>query len=110
MTLQPRKLYPREAAIVASLISAAPAKYWFLVDHLSEARVVPMDDGGMGSLRFDQTDPMGEEIAVTTFIDADGVPVSVSLNVTSRGRLYELDVFKADFSPLIRFPPILGPA
>jgi len=34
----------------------------------------------------------------------DGVPVSIVLNTDSTGSLYEVDFWKVDFSPLLRYP------
>lgn len=74
-------------------------------------RVQPMLDGGMGSLRLasgeavqeaDRT--IGRRVAELRFTDADGVSVLASLNVDQSGQLLELDFWKTDFSPLIRFP------
>ncbi len=67
-----------------------------------------MPDGGMGSVRFVQEPPeqriFGEQIAEGLFHDADGVPVSVALNIDQFDDLFELDLWKVDFSPLIRYP------
>ena len=38
------------------------------------------------------------------FTDEDGVKVIASLNVDSDGHLFELDIWKTDFSPLLRIP------
>jgi hypothetical protein len=52
---------------------------------------------------------LGHRIAELQFDDADGVPVIASLNVDQDGDLYELDVWKVDFKPVIRLsPPPLG--
>ena len=75
---------------------------------LSGAHVEQMPDGGMGSLRFLQENgpsrSIGREIAEATYVDEDGVPVEISINVDKDGELFELDMWKADFSPLLRFP------
>jgi hypothetical protein len=77
-----------------------------------------MNDGGMGSLRFvggvPESQKFGESIRQASFADEDGVPVSMSIFIDQQGRLYELDVFKADGSRLINFPneselSLLGP-
>jgi hypothetical protein len=77
---------------------------------LDKARVQDMPDGGMGSIRFVQGLPeeriFGEEIAEGLFHDADGVPVSVALNIDQFDDLFELDLWKVDFSPLIRYPDL----
>jgi hypothetical protein len=73
-------------------------------------RVRPMADGGMGSLKLAseeslQSDrPIGRRAAELQFVDADGIPVLVSLNVDRDGHLLELDMWKTDFSSLIRIP------
>ena len=66
--------------------------------------VEEMSDGGMGSLLFAGSVDrrFGECIGEAEFNDADGVLVSVALNVDQRGELFELDLWKVDFSPLQR--------
>jgi hypothetical protein len=70
-------------------------------------RVKPMKDGGMGSLAISPVDCNRKFGAVGSechFIDLDGVPVSVSLNLDQHGAPFEIDVWKIDFSPLISWP------
>ena len=69
-----------------------------------------MSDGGMGSLQFLPLRPsakMGAQASEVEFIDADGIPVLATLNLDQDGRPFELDMFKADSSKLIRVPAIL---
>jgi hypothetical protein len=47
---------------------------------------------------------MGSQLAQIEIAYADGVPVSTTLNPDAAGALFELDVFKGDFSPLLAFP------
>ena len=69
--------------------------------------VQPMNDEGMGSLLLfpdgitKETRLLGEQISEHQFTDEDGVAVIASLNVDSEGKLFELDIWKTDFSPLI---------
>lgn len=37
-------------------------------------------------------------------MDDDGVSVIIELNVDERDKLFELDLWKVDFSPLRRYP------
>lgn len=73
---------------------------------LATARVTDMHDGGMGGIRFVAPEPrtLGKAIAETQYLDGDGVLVSIVINMDSNGRLFELDFWKVDFSPLRRYP------
>ena len=94
-----RKLRPAERELIIAL---APG---FRVG-LDDALVAEMQDGGMGSIRF-----LGEidrcragSLAQAKYVDDDGVTVSIELNVDEAGKLFELDFWKVDFSPLHRYP------
>jgi hypothetical protein len=66
-----------------------------------------MDDGGMGSLRIGDARAgrkYHRAISSCHFDDADGVRVSVTLNVDDNDELFELDVWKVDFKPLCSWP------
>ena len=88
-----------------------------LIDYLSKKagldvkiealEVEELPDGGMGSLaigKFYESRRFGKEVASCQFSDSDSVVVSATLNVDEAGELYELDVWKTDFKPLIRWP------
>jgi hypothetical protein len=73
--------------------------------------VVPMDDGGMGSLSLfphgeatSKNRVFGAQVSELQFVDQDGIDVLASLHVDSQGEMFELDVWKTDFSQLISFP------
>ncbi len=66
----------------------------------------------MGSLELFLPDSpssrrFGSKVAELQFKDEDGVDVIASLNVDQNMIPYELDVWKTDFSPLIRIPDVL---
>ena len=70
-------------------------------------KVESLDDGGMGSLRFStasDSSHFGEGVAQTKFKDIDGVEVSATLYLDQDGELFELDMFKSDFSKLKKWP------
>jgi hypothetical protein len=106
-----RPLTRAEYEIVVKLVCNTPYEKKVLAQ-LRNAEVRDMPDGGMGSIQFcsgaltSSQRTFGEEIAEGAFRDADGTPVSVTLDLDDRGDLFELDVFKADGSPLIRYPDI----
>ena len=105
-----RELRNEELAVFKRMVSGTP--FQGKIDRqLSEMRVQEMPDGGMGSLKFYNGQPRseleyGKQIAEAAFQDADGVPVSLTLSVDKAGDLFELDVFKADGSRLVRFPAL----
>jgi len=69
--------------------------------------VEALNDGGMGSLRFSTSTEgsrFGESVAEVSFVDSDNVPVSAALFLDQNGQLFELDIFKSDFSKLQKWP------
>lgn len=104
-----RLLKDEERALLTVLITETP-KAAQLLGSLGGARVEEMNDGGMGSLRFYTSDVrprrFGEQLVGKEFVDSDGIPVMVAVNLDEHGDLYELDIWKVDFSPLKQFPTV----
>ena len=101
-----RQLRPDELAIIKKLV--AGTVFERTGPEFDSLLVGDAQDGGMGSLWFHKSSlekrRFGTELAEGLFHDADGVPVSVGLYLDQFGDLFELDVWKVDFSPLIRYP------
>lgn len=105
MTRPLRHLRADETRLLTKLLSDAGNVE--LAARLGAALVVEMDDGGMGSLKFVSnraTRKFGRQVSELQFTDVDGIPVSAALNVDDEGELFELDIFKADFSRLKSLP------
>lgn len=94
-----RKLHPAERALILELAPQCGVG-------LEDALVTEMQDGGMGSIRFlgGNDRHRARSIAEARYIDDDGVVVSIELNVDETDNLFELDFWKVDFSPLLRYP------
>lgn len=77
-----------------------------LLRQLERAQVRDMDDGGMGSLKFEGGEhrSLGSCLVEAKYLDRDGVPVSIALNSDANGLLYELDIWRVDFAPLQVYP------
>ena len=103
-----RALREEEEMFLRSVLETGPNPDSLLAD-LQGARVQEMNDSGMGSLRFIGSDKrrFGSIYAEVSFEDA-GVSVSAALVLDRAGKLFELDVFKADGSPLRRYPSASG--
>jgi hypothetical protein len=88
------------------LLEHLVAKATFVID--GELLVEDMNDGGMGSLllfaqhSISRERRFGRQVADCRFVDADGVDVIASLNLDEDGELFELDVWKVNYAPLIR--------
>lgn len=101
-----RRPTPDELRLLGELLNVAgleDREQW-----LAELHVRGMDDGGMGSLnlsnggREDQARQFCRELAAVEFTDADGVVVIATLYADMDGEPFELDMWKTDFSPLVR--------
>lgn len=102
-----RKLTEREIRLVSYL--ANKANYELHPNWLEDVDVMPLADGGMGSIIFTTPDTQDERRAETLisdceFKDIDNITVIASLYIDGNKKLYELDIWKTDFSPLIEIP------
>jgi hypothetical protein len=73
---------------------------------LVKCQIEPLSDGGMGSFRIGAADGrlMGKVASECHFTDSDGVEVLAALNLDQTGALFEVDIWKVDFTPLNRWP------
>ena len=98
-----RNLKPDEHALLILMLETASRPD--LVRQLDTALVSDMNDGGMGSLRFcSEATKMGSVLCEAESTDVDNVPLQLSVNLDEHGRLFELDIWKVDFSPLKSYP------
>jgi len=103
-----RTLNEAEIALIRHMLRGTAQKLEVGVS-LSTCLVEELNDGGMGSLRFDsqnQERVLGQDICREEFPDSDGVPIFVALSLDNYDELFELDIWKVDFSPLKRFPQV----
>jgi hypothetical protein len=102
-----RLLRKEEAALISAMIGNLPHPNTIL-SSLRTRFVEDMNDDGMGGVRFASLDNQvrraGKMLAEAEFTDEDGVLVSAVVNLDSHGDLFELDIWKVDFSPLKRYP------
>jgi len=106
-----RKLSKDEARLLELLIKKAS----FIISYNLEddLDVKSMDDGGMGSLKLfpkgisHDNRLFGKQVSECMFLDEDGIDVIASLNLDDEGELFELDIWKTDFSSLIKIPEII---
>jgi Domain of unknown function (DUF6984) len=105
-----RPLRAEEREVVAALVAIAPIDQTLAsAQALDAARVRDMLDGGMGSIWF--LSPRGDVgrkadgvVSHLWYVDTDGVGAWLALLVDTQGELFELDIWKVDYSPLLRYP------
>ncbi|WP_409456461.1 MULTISPECIES: DUF6984 family protein [unclassified Sphingobacterium] len=81
-----------------------------IIASLENLFVEEMDDGGMGSLQVilegEDHRRYGGTLADMDSHDVDGMYLLISVIVDTDDNFYELDIFKGDFSPLIKIPDV----
>lgn len=105
-----RKIHPQEEKLLIFLISKSSVK---IPSNWKENFLVrSMQDGKMGGLylfpngTLNEKRMLGRTVSEYQFKDKDGIDVIASLNLDEKGDLFELDIWKTDFSPLISFPEL----
>ncbi len=105
-----RKPTDEEIRFIAYMIREGKGK--IRADWSASLMVGPMDDGGMGSLLLYPEGKIvggrtfGRTLHEVEFKDADHAAVVASLNIDQHGDLFELDIWKVTFDPLIRLPEL----
>ena len=99
-----RQLKPEEYTLLKFMLDQSV--HPDLANELESAIVTDMADGGMGSLRFvgNRSNKMGKVLCEAETVDSDNVPLEISINLDKDGRLFELDIWKVDFSSLQTYP------
>jgi Ran GTPase-activating protein (RanGAP) involved in mRNA processing and transport len=99
-----RKLNEIEKKLIVNM--PVPSPYDSMIkEKINDLLVEEMNDGQMGSLYFLSNNRredrrLGIVISEIETMDSDKVPVSISLNCDNFGDIYELDIWKVDFSLL----------
>ena len=106
-----RKLTLKEENLIAFLISKENLK--IDLNWKNKVLAIEMDDGNMGSLKLyfdgkyvEKNGVVPSFVSDFEFKDIDDVDVVASLFLDENGKLYELDIWKVDFSKLLSIPEI----
>lgn len=97
-----RRLLDHELPLTQHLLAVGAR-----LERAEQLLVEPLADGGMGSLRIGGVSAdreLGRKVAEVHFSDADGTAVIAALNVDVDDQLFEIDIWKVDFSALQRWP------
>jgi hypothetical protein len=75
-------------------------------DYPISETVYEYEGGVMGSISMQNTDGSSylRDLIQVHYIDADQIPVVITLTLDHEGKLLDLDFWKEDFSKLIQYP------
>lgn len=104
-----RRLTSAEIKLISYLVYDTPEGA-AIIASLESLFVEEMEDGGMGSLKVvvegEDRRRYGGTVADMDSHDVDGMYLLISVIVDTDHNFYELDIFKGDFSPLIKIPDV----
>lgn len=101
------KINSKQSEVLAYLIGKAHLK---LPDKWGQdLHVINMEDGGMGSFsvvydknQIQENRSFGRQASDFTINDEDGIPILVTLYLDENDLPYEVDVWKINYSPVIK--------
>jgi hypothetical protein len=101
---KPRSLSANELELLKFMLSGKEHEH--LLNGVKSLRVTELTDSNMGSIRF--VSLLNERRAScldrAEFRDVEGSNINVAINADQTGELYEIDIWKYDFTPVIKFP------
>ena len=98
MALRPIK--PEEHALIQHLLTLIKGGTRYAIPQ----QVENLGDGGMGSIQLSARGEHLTDLVEADYKDVDGREVLITLSANQYEELYDLDIWKSDFSPLQRYP------
>jgi hypothetical protein len=98
-----RPIKNEEKVLIERLLKSIPDGHRFAIP----AEVENLGGGGSGGIQLAARGEYSEDLVEASYADEDGRTVFITLTVNEFKELYELDLWKVDFSSLIKYP---GPA
>lgn len=95
-----RIIKDHERILIEHLLRLACADKMFSIPTMVE----DLNDGGMGSIQLSRKGSHSGELILVQYLDTDEQLVLIGLSKNEYGELFDLDFWKVDFSPLIRYP------
>jgi len=102
----PWRLLREEEKILFTHLLRSHDNFHYYKMAINSCKVRDMLDGGMGSVEFFYREKkrLGGTLAEFQYTDIDDILVVITIYYDCDGNLYEIDFWKVDFSPLIRYP------
>jgi hypothetical protein len=99
-TMALRPLKPEERALIQHLLGTVRDGNRYAIPD----QVENLGDGGAGGIQLSKNGQHARDLVEATYLDDDRREVLITLTVNQHDELYDLDIWKADFSPLLRYP------
>jgi hypothetical protein len=101
--MQKRAITNNEAVLIEFLLERIPGVH---KKYDVPTQVTEMADGGMGSLLLNERRDrcFGKDLIQAQYHDSDGTLILVTLTEDNEQDLFELDMWKVDYSPIKEFP------
>jgi hypothetical protein len=98
MSLRPIK--PEERELISHLLRLVQGEERYKIPD----EVENLGEGGLGGIQLSGKGDPAADLVEATYFDEDRRKVLITLTVNEHGELYDLDIWKMDFSPLRRYP------
>src|SRR5947208_419392 len=92
-----RPLRPEERALIEHLLSLVQGGLRYKIPQ-------EVDNLGDTGIQLSSSGEHADDLVEADYKDTDGRDVLITLTTNQHDELYELDIWKADFSPLQRYP------
>jgi hypothetical protein len=98
MPLRPIK--PEERALIEHLLGLIQGGARYSIP----GEVENLGEGGLGGIQLSSKGEPVQELVEADYVDEDGGKVLITLTANAEGQLFDLDIWKMDFSSLKRYP------
>jgi len=95
-----RPIRTEERALIEHLLGLLKGGHRYQIPKEVEA----LGDGGTGSIQLSSRGEHTADLVEADYKDTDGRDVFITLSANQYDELYDLDLWKTDFSPLLRYP------
>ncbi len=95
-----RPIRPEERSLIEHLLSTVKGGAKYAIPQ----EVENMDSAGIGGIQLSSRGEHAADLVEAEYKDADGREVIITLTTNEHGELFEMDLWKTDFSPLQRYP------
>jgi hypothetical protein len=95
-----RPIKPEERELIQHLLQLVQGNEHYKIPD----EVENLGEGGLGGIQLSSKGEHTTDLVEASYFDEDRKKVLITLTANQHGELYDLDIWKMDFSPLRRYP------